>query len=111
MTRAAAVTGLLLALVLLVDALGSPAPWLRVATALLVIGAGVGPMRRQTIAHLALCALGLALLGWSLILYFRTLHPWPLLAIIGLAAGTLGLGLVGFLLDRYEAPPEKRPTL
>ena len=111
MTRAASITGFVLALVLLLDALRADAPWFGVTAAVLLVGAGVWTLRGHTFAHLVLCVLGLALLARSLPLYFRTLHPWPFLAIIGLATGTLGLGVVGFLLDRYEIPRQNGPTL
>ena len=109
MTRAAAVSGILLAIILFLEAVPSGSLWWVAAVLLLV--ATVGTLRRNTSAHLALCALGVVVLAWALPAYFRTHRLWPFLAVIGLSALTLGLGLLGFLLDRYRVPDEPSSTL
>jgi len=109
MTRSAAVAGVLLGLLVLLESVPAGSLWWVAGVLLLVAAAGT--FRRNTPAHLASCALGLVVLGWSLPTYFRTHRMWPFLAIIGLAALTLGLGLLGFLLDRYRVPQDTDTTL
>ena len=104
MTRTAAVSGILLAIIVFLEAVPSGSLWW-VAAALLLISAA-GTFRRHTLAHVVLCALGLVVMAWALPAYFRTHQLWPFLAIIGLSAFTLGLGLLGFLLDRYRVPED-----
>jgi hypothetical protein len=77
----------------------------------LLLVAAAGTLRGMTPAHLALCVLGVVVLAWALPTYFRTHRMWPFLAIIGLAAVTLGLGLLGFLLDRYRVSEDPGTTL
>jgi hypothetical protein len=109
MTRTAAVAGFLLAIVLFLEAVPSGSVWWVAAVLLLVAGAGT--LRKNTIAHVSLCVLGLVVLTWALPVYFRTHRLWPFLAVIGLAALTLGFGLLGFLLDRYRVPEDPSRTL
>jgi len=111
MTRSAAVIAILLAVLLLLDAPRSGQPGFSVVSAGLVLWAALRTWRRSTWGQIGLCVLGVLLLTWSLIQYFRTLHPWPFLALIGLSAGTLGTGVVGVLLDRYKASGPGEPTL
>src|SRR5262245_57336384 len=109
MTRTAAVTGLLLAVVVFLATVPSGSLWW--VPAVLLLLAAFGTLRRNTLAQVTLCALGAAVLAWALPAYFRAHQLWPFLAVIGLAAMTLGLGLVGFLLDRYQVPGDPRKTL
>jgi len=109
MTRTAAVAGFLLAIVLFLEAVPSGSLWWVAAVLLLVAGAGT--LRKNTIAHLSLCGLGLIILTRALPAYFRAHQLWPFLAMIGLAALTLGFGLLGFLLDRYGVPGDPHSTL
>jgi len=109
MTRAAAIAGFLLAIVIFLEAVPAGSLWWVAAVLLLV--AAVGTLRRNTLAHVALCALGVIILAWALPTYFRAHQLWPFLAVIGLSAMTLGLGLVGLLLDRYRLPEDPRKTL
>jgi hypothetical protein len=109
MTRTAAVAGCLLAIVVLLAAVPSGSLWWIAGVLLLV--AALGTLRRNTLAQLTLCALGVVILAWALPTYFRGHQLWPFLAVIGLAAITLGLGLLGFLLDRYQVPEDSRKPL
>jgi hypothetical protein len=109
MTRAAALSGTLLAVILLLEAVPSGSLWW--VAAVLLIVAATGTLRRNTLAHLTLCLLGVVVLAWALPMYFRVHRLWPFLAIIGLSALTLGLGLLGFLLDRYRVPEDRSSTL
>ena len=109
MTRAAALSGTLLAVVLFLEAVRSGSLWW-VAAGLLILAA-TGTLRRNTLAHLTLCALGVVVLAWALPTYFRTHRLWPFLVVIGLSALTLGLGLLGFLLDRYRVSEGRSSTL
>lgn len=104
MTRTAAVSGILLAVIVFLEAVPSGSLWWVAAVLLLVAAAGT--FRRNALAHVMLCTLGLVVLAWALPAYFRTHRLWPFLAIIGLSALTLGLGLLGFLLDRYRVPED-----
>ncbi len=109
MTRAAAVSGILLAAILFLEAVPSGSTWWVAAVLLLVAAAGT--LRHNTLAQVALCLLGLVVLAWALPSYFRAHRLWPFLAIIALSAMTLGLGLLGFLLDRYRVPEDPSSTL
>ena len=109
MTRAAAVSGFLLAVILFLEAVPSGSLWWVAAVLLLVAGAGT--LRRNSLAHLTLCALGVVVLAWALPVYFRGHRLWPFLAVIGLSALTLGFGLLGFLLDRYRVSEDPSSTL
>ena len=109
MTRTAAVAGLLLGALVLLAAVPSGSLWWVAAVLLLV--AALGTLRRNTLAHVTLCVLGVAILAWALPTYFRGHQLWPFLAVIGLAAMTLGLGLLGFLLDRYRVSEDPGTTL
>ena len=109
MTRAAAVSGVLLAIILFLEAVPSGSLWW--VAAVLLIVAATGTLRRNTLAHLTLCALGVVVLAWALPAYFRAHRLWPFLAVIGLSTLTLGLGLVGYLLDRYRVPEDRSSTL
>ena len=109
MTRTAAIAGLLLAAVVFLAAVPTGSLWWVAAVLLLV--AAIGTLGRNTLAQLTLCALGVVILAWALPTYFRGHQLWPFLAVIGLAAMSLGLGLLGFLLDRYRVPGEPPKTL
>ena len=109
MTRAASISGLLLAVLVLLEAVPSGSSWW--TAGLLLFIAAIGTWRGQTALHAGLCAVGLLVLVRTLPLYFQTLRMWPLLAIILVAAATLGLGVIGFLIDRYRVRPDADPPL
>ena len=111
MTRAAAATGLVLGGASIA---GGAAGWQGLPPVLFA-GAGIvllvvsaGTLRRNTPAHIVMLALALGLLAAFMPQYFRRPLLWPTLVLIALATVTLGLGLVGFLLDRFTPGPAHR---
>lgn len=110
MTRAAAVAGWLLAVVTLVrDGLHPGGPW---ETACLVAAAGVLAAgwltwRRRAGGQVILVVLAFFLCVRYLSIYFHSNKMWPTLAIILLGSITLGLALLGLLLDRFRPPPSE----
>jgi hypothetical protein len=62
-------------------------------------------------AALVLAGVSLVVLGWQLPRYFTSYDPWPALVLVGLASGTFGVGLAGYLIDRHPGrtdPPGGR---
>jgi len=114
MTRAAAVMGVLLALVSIaggiqVVAEGGSGRSLAagVAGGLVLLGGAALTWRRVTWAQVVLSVLGLAYLARFLPHFFITKHFWPDLPLLFLGSFTVGLGVLGLMLDRYQ--PEAGP--
>jgi len=108
MTRAAAVTGWLVALVALLRTGLHPGggPWETVAevAAAGVLAAAWLTWRRRLGGQLALAVLTLFLCVRYLAIYSQVNNIWPALTIILLASITFGLTLLGLLLDRFHPP-------
>ena len=109
MTRAASIAGLCLAVLVLLEAVPSGSLWWTAGLLLLV--AAIGTWRGSAVLHVGLCVVGLVVLVRTLPLYFQTLRMWPLLAMILVSAATLGLGVIGLLIDRYRVSSDADPTL
>ena len=104
MTRAAGMVGFLLALILGMEGLTAgrtSAAIVALAGAVFVVAASLGTLRKNPQAQGLLCLLGLVFLARALPAYFRTYRAWPTLVVILFATLSLGLGLVGLVLDRY----------
>jgi uncharacterized membrane protein (UPF0136 family) len=109
MTRAAAVMGALLAVVSIAGGIQAYAQWgggRSLAAGLVggaVLGAGaVLTWRRVAWAQIGLSVLGLLYLARFLPHFFITKHFWPDLPLLLLGSFTVGLGVLGFMLDRYS---------
>jgi len=74
-----------------------------VGGAIALLGSAPFVLRDRGPARLVFALAALVLLGRALPAYFRGFHPWPWLAVIGLAALSFGTGILGWLLDRYPA--------
>ena len=111
MTRASALVGMLCGAVSLVGGIlgfaraGSTASLIAGGVAgILLLITGMLTWRRIGWAQMVMSLVGLALLGRFLPVYFKTYAVWPALVLVALGSFTFGLGILGFLLDRYPAP-------
>lgn len=110
MTRASAWVGLVLGLIALGTGLQEIVAG-RNATSLFAVAAGIVLLATATLtlrgrawAQIVMSAVGLALLARHVPPYFQTYRPWPGLAMILLGSFTFGLGILGWMLDRYRVP-------
>ena len=118
MTRFAAMIGLLLGAV---TAVGGVLGYVSAGSlASLIAGLGLGlaalvfaglTLRGRGFALIGLSVVALLLLGRFLPVYFQTYQVWPHLVLIALASLTFGLGLLGYLLDRYTPREGSRKHL
>ena len=114
MTRAAGMIGFLLALMLGIEALSAgrtSSLLVGLAGTALVAAASIGTLRKRPVAQTLLCFLGLVFLARALPGYFQTYRAWPTLVVILFATLTLGLGLVGLVLDRFPGGKSGSPRL
>lgn len=106
MSRAAVVTGVLLAVVTLVRQRSGLflGPWATASTvaALGILAVGWPVWRHRLGGQIALAALAVFLCVRHLSIYFHVNNIWPALAIILLASITFGLSLLGILMDRFR---------
>jgi hypothetical protein len=70
-------------------------------------GGAILSLRGLRWGQILMCVLGLVLLVRYIPSYFMTYHVWPDLVLVALGTFTLGLGTLGFILDRFE-PPKSR---
>lgn len=111
MTRASVLVGLLLGVVSILGgvlgyAKGSAASlYAGVGSGVLLLAFGWLTLRGMRWAHAVVLLVALGLLGRFLPAYFQEPRVWPSLTLIALAAVTFGLGVLGFVLDRYRGGP------
>jgi uncharacterized membrane protein (UPF0136 family) len=110
MTRASAWVGIVLGLITLGTGLQEFATARSPLTLLAGVLAGIVllamaalTLRGRAWAQIVMSGVGLLLLARHVPPYFQTYRPWPGLAILLLGSFTFGLGILGMLLDRYQA--------
>ncbi len=113
MSRGASVFGFLLGVVSVAAGLrgdGVPMGW-GVGAGVLLLVLAILVWRGHGLAQGAMSALGLVLLARFLPVYFQTPGSWWVLALVILGSITLGLGVLGILLDRYRPPGKQDGSL
>ncbi len=69
---------------------------------LLLLVTGYVTLGRSGWAQIVMSLVGLVLLARFLPVYFQTTAVWPALVLVALGSFTFGLGILGFVLDRYR---------
>jgi hypothetical protein len=78
-----------------------------IAVSLLVLVGAARSLGGHRGGQMAMYLAALPLLARFLVVYFRTYRVWPALVLIALATVTFGLGLLGYFMDRFQAPKEE----